>query len=145
MLSKAILVPMLDLPVEPQQDGDGSFERFRLPPWFEVSQQQIRFAKVRRAVCDRFIKLCRRMTPAREAALASLPYSDFLDTDYWAHLRDYVVMTRGMQCEHCRYVVGLLQDTLELHHLSYDHRGSEWRHMEDLKVLCRVCHAQERR
>jgi hypothetical protein len=122
-----------------------NLDDFRVGPFFEDAVGKFRGAKLRRTVCDHFIELCERMTPQLEAELASMSYRDFLDTDYWLYLRDYVVMARGMRCEACHHVVGLLQDSLELHHISYDHRGSEWRHMEDLKVLCRVCHAQERR
>ena len=121
-------------------------ERFRVDstPQYLAMRSLLHKAKIRQAVIERFIKLCRRMDSELEAELAVMSYRKFLDTDYWNYLRDYVVITRGMRCEKCGWTSNADVDGLEVHHISYDHRGSEWRYMEELKVLCPECHAQER-
>lgn len=141
MLSKICMVFKLDDPLKPKIRG---FEQCHSLPFRPECAGLVRNAKVRRTVCDRFIKLCRSMTPELEAELARMPYGDFLNTDYWSYLRDYIVMAKGIRCETCHLTASIITDCMELHHTSYDHRGSEWRHMEDLKVLCRACHEQER-
>ena len=121
--------------------GEFDIDDYRIH--FTNTETFIHHARMRKTVCDRFIRLCCRMTPALEAELAAMSYNDFLQTDYWVYLRDYTVMIRGVACEACHRVVSLSAENLEVHHLSYERRGSEWRHPEDLKVVCRNCHEKE--
>jgi HNH endonuclease len=79
-----------------------------------------------------------------EEELQELPYRYFLDTYYWRVLRDYVILMAGRRCQRCGRQHSAYH-RLEVHHNNYFHRGSEWRHMEDLEVLCRDCHEQEPR
>jgi 5-methylcytosine-specific restriction endonuclease McrA len=70
-----------------------------------------------------------------EAALATLPYDRFLESPYWDLVRRELRAHR-CRCERCGE-----RDGVHAHHRSYEHRGSEWRHLEDLELLCGVCHA----
>src|SRR5215831_3958709 len=100
MLSKICMKFKLDPPWMPQKnaEADLNIEDFRCPPFHRDLEAILHNAKVRLIVCERFIKLCKCMTPQLEAELAAMPYRDFLDTDYWSYLRDYVVMAKGMGC-----------------------------------------------
>ena len=50
-------------------------------------------------------------------------------------VRAWAIYTRGERCEDCR-----AGGVLDLHHLTYAHRGEEIFHMEDMRLLCRACH-----
>jgi len=69
--------------------------------------------------------------------LKALPYRDFLTTIYWQIVRNYVLYKRGYSCELCNN-----KDSLNVHHKTYEHHGEEHLHLEDLIVLCRMCHSK---
>jgi 5-methylcytosine-specific restriction endonuclease McrA len=69
--------------------------------------------------------------------LKELPYNDFLKTIYWHIVRDYVVSQRGGKCELC----GKMKN-LHVHHKTYENHGMEHANLNDLMVLCKVCHAK---
>jgi hypothetical protein len=69
------------------------------------------------------------------ARLKALPYEVFLRTPYWTIVRAYVMTMRGARCEQCSWI-----GALNVHHMTYSHRGEELFHLEDLKVLCEFCH-----
>lgn len=68
--------------------------------------------------------------------LCQMPYAEFLKTRYWDELRFFVLRKRGPQCEECRGIF----EKLELHHITYEHRGLEIEHLEDVQLLCDSCH-----
>jgi hypothetical protein len=68
--------------------------------------------------------------------LQQMPYTEFLQTDYWRSIRLYL-LTTYQSCQLC-----CLTDQLQVHHRSYRFRGSEIFHLEDLIVLCGNCHAR---
>jgi hypothetical protein len=68
--------------------------------------------------------------------LSSMPYSEFLQTPYWIAVSDHVKTRRPWCALCCEPFAG----PLEVHHRTYKHRGDEWRHLDDLTVLCRECH-----
>jgi hypothetical protein len=76
------------------------------------------------------------MTPAKERKLAALSYPEFLETLYWKMLGRYVRLLHGGRCDRCGRA-----SRLQVHHLTYDHVGAEYRHPDDLAVLCDECHA----
>lgn len=76
------------------------------------------------------------LTPELSAELRVMPYEDFLGTRYWWLVRGMLCALRGVKCEAC----GLTGVTLDAHHLTYAHRGSEVFHVDDLRLLCRGCH-----
>jgi hypothetical protein len=75
------------------------------------------------------------LTTYMVARLKALPYQVFLRTPYWTIVRAYVMTVRGSRCEKCSWT-----GALNVHHMTYSHRGEEFFHLEDLKVLCEFCH-----
>lgn len=64
-----------------------------------------------------------------------MSYDLFLKSVYWKTVRKYVLWIRGNKCSRC----GRTKD-IQLHHETYEHRGSEYLHLGDLVVLCSSCH-----
>lgn len=70
---------------------------------------------------------------AREEALRTMPYLDYLQTPEWAERRRGALRRAGHACETCG-----AQGRLHVHHRTYERRGKEW--VDDLVVLCEDCH-----
>jgi hypothetical protein len=100
-------------------------EQFRFDPVFFAGHAEAGFKQ-----------LANRMTPEIEMQLTAMDYESFLDTVYWRRVRNYVIQ-RVKSCERCGRPA-----CLEVHHLTYEHRGSEWRFLEDLIAVCRPCHRE---
>jgi len=66
----------------------------------------------------------------------SLTYNDYLTTDYWKEVSRRIKARAGWKCQVCNSPHGL-----EAHHRTYEHRGNEIEHLEDLICLCRKCHS----
>lgn len=71
----------------------------------------------------------------RKPILTRMPYAEFLRTRYWEELRFFVISKRGAVCQECGGI-----ERLELHHVTYQHRGLEIDHLEDVELLCDLCH-----
>lgn len=84
---------------------------------------------------DRFTYLERKITPIEIRYLKTLEYEIFLQSLYWIILREYLFVLRGHKCQVCEK-----DGVLNVHHLSYDHRGIEYKHLDDLIILCKECH-----
>ena len=67
-----------------------------------------------------------------------MPYQQFLGTQYWWIVKGLLVAQRGNRCEGC----GSL-GILDAHHLTYAHRGREVFHLDELRLLCRMCHDRQ--
>jgi hypothetical protein len=80
-----------------------------------------------------------RLSAEDRKNLRALPYTEYLQTDWWKHVRAVALKTRGTKCERC----GATHRQLHIHHKSYVHRGDELRHLDDLEVVCRLCHIDE--
>src|SRR4029077_17303168 len=84
-----------------------------------------------------------RLSPAQEEferaeRLNGWPtYQDFLDSDYWHIVREFVKEVRGKRCEFCARTT-----QLHVHHKTYEHHGMEHLYLKDLIVLCSFCHAK---
>lgn len=63
-------------------------------------------------------------------------YDAYLKTDYWKAVSDSVKRRAGYRCQVCNS-----QHDLQAHHRTYDHKGSELEHLDDLVCMCRRCHA----
>ena len=63
-------------------------------------------------------------------------YAVYLRSPEWQERRKLALQRAGYCCQRCRS-----DETLEVHHLSYDRLGFE--RPEDLYVLCNPCHAEE--
>lgn len=68
---------------------------------------------------------------------AKMPYPTFLKSRYWWEVRRAAISRDGGRCCEC----GGTKD-LEVHHLTYENRGREKEHMEDVVTLCSYCHAR---
>lgn len=70
-------------------------------------------------------------------SLKTLPYNEYLKSDYWKKVSSVVKRNAGFKCSQC----GSMK-RLEVHHLSYEHKGEEMNHLEDLVCLCHECHSK---
>lgn len=68
--------------------------------------------------------------------LRTLPYARFLETRYWRAVRSHVAHTAKHVCAVCEQRV----PGVEVHHRTYEHRGAEYRNLNDLRLLCPRCH-----
>jgi hypothetical protein len=68
-------------------------------------------------------------------ALGFETYQDYLNSEFWKNKRDWIIQTRGAQCEKCGGTFGL-----QVHHLSYENVGNEGK--DDVIVLCSYCHLE---
>lgn len=62
-------------------------------------------------------------------------YHDYLKTDYWKAVAGAVKAKAKFKCQVCNS-----PHDLDAHHRTYEHRGNELNHLEDLICLCRRCH-----
>lgn len=65
-----------------------------------------------------------------------MKYDDYLKTDYWQQVSRKVKERGGYRCQICNS-----PHDLQAHHRTYEHRGNELNHLDDLICLCRRCHA----
>ncbi|MGL5922132.1 HNH endonuclease [Chroococcidiopsis sp.] len=63
-------------------------------------------------------------------------YKAYLASPYWQAVAAAVI-NRDRKCTKCGAT-----KRLEVHHLSYAHRGQEHLYLQDLTTLCRSCHKQ---
>lgn len=74
------------------------------------------------------------------SSLAKMEYQEFLKTPYWVTVRHIKMIEVGDKCECCGVKFGL-----QIHHLSYDARGSDHVRTDLLMVLCEKCHQKRHR
>jgi len=67
-----------------------------------------------------------------------LPYNKYLLTSYWYIIASLKIKESGYKCTEC----GNKEMILQVHHKTYKHRGLEFIFMNDLIVLCEICHAK---
>ena len=65
----------------------------------------------------------------------NLVYGTFLESRYWLIVKALLLKARRDRCEVCGS-----PGPLEVHHLTYAHRGAEIWHLDDLQLLCSLCH-----
>ncbi len=75
-----------------------------------------------------------RNTPERIAYLRSLPYDEYLRTEWWQRLRIAALKRANYRC----FNGARHRGPLNVHHLTYERLGTELD--RDLQVLCRKCH-----
>ena len=61
-------------------------------------------------------------------------YARYLKTPYWRKVRTHFIKLRK-ECALCGR-----KSRLQLHHLSYKHKGDEIKHPKDMMVVCKDCH-----
>lgn len=62
-------------------------------------------------------------------------YQDYLASDYWHSVADAVKARAGFRCQVCNS-----KDGLVAHHRTYENKGRELDHLDDLICLCGRCH-----
>lgn len=62
-------------------------------------------------------------------------YQDYLQTSYWKNVSLAVKRRFGWKCGICNSPLDLCA-----HHRTYEHRGNELEHLDDLICLCKKCH-----
>ncbi|MEH2100930.1 MAG: hypothetical protein V7K76_14490 [Nostoc sp.] len=62
-------------------------------------------------------------------------YNEFLSSEYWQDCRRLVLARDNFRCVKCG-----ANQKLQVHHLTYEHHGSEMEHLADLTTLCCRCH-----
>jgi len=84
-----------------------------------------------------YVNLYNEITEERSERLKRLPYKKFLETDYWRIISGYVKQRDHNECVQCSET-----HNLQVHHLTYENRGYEYRtHETDLVTLCNECHS----
>ncbi len=76
-----------------------------------------------------------RYRERRILRLRKMPYAEYLKSDHWKEIRELMIERANNKCGEC----GRITRRLEVHHVTYDRLGEEL--FMDLRVLCRVCHA----
>jgi len=74
--------------------------------------------------------------------LRSMPYDEYLKSGHWNEVRKHVLSSRSRRCCVCGEI-GHDENRLQVHHLTYAHRGDEMNHLEDLVILCQTCHGRQ--
>lgn len=72
-------------------------------------------------------------THRAKATMREISYDAYLNTEYWAELRAWIVERDGDACRVC-----CRRENLQVHHRRYGVRGAE--DPEDLITLCHGCH-----
>lgn len=70
--------------------------------------------------------------------LRGMQYSEFLNTPYWTTVSLFTKKRAKFRCEICGS-----EGPLQTHHKTYEHRGCESAHPEDLICLCEECHKKQ--
>lgn len=65
-----------------------------------------------------------------------MTYAEYLKSKYWQDTRLSFLKAASFRCQEC----GTSGAELNVHHLSYEHRGCEWMYPHEIVVLCRGCH-----
>jgi len=115
--------------------------RRRTARFNETKARSKRLCVVRAEVSPQEAKLLRLDALARryDGALETMPYDQYLRTDYWKAVRDLKIESEDTFCSKCVQDAG---PSVHIHHKRYDHRGSEHRHLGDLQPLCELCHSK---
>lgn len=71
----------------------------------------------------------------KKSILQTMPYGEYLQTDYWKKVREAKFDQVGRKCQICGCT-----ERLEIHHKHYKYRGKELRNLKCLMVLCRKHH-----
>lgn len=67
----------------------------------------------------------------------SMPYSMFINTYYWQVISEAAKEAVDYKCQTCLSI-----NHLQVHHTRYNNVGKEYKNMDDLVVLCGVCHSE---
>ena len=79
--------------------------------------------------------MCSEITSGEIKILNRMEYEQFLKSSYWMILKRYLIHKYDCRCGNTEGLV--------IHHKNYEHRGYEYKHLNDLVVLCPDCHTRE--
>lgn len=85
----------------------------------------------------RYDELVILMNDDYEKFYNKMPYSIFLSTNYWKIISEYKKYLSHNKCQLCTSTYHL-----NTHHNNYKNKGSEYRNMDDLIILCSKCHSK---
>lgn len=89
------------------------------------------------SIDEQYIKLKQYMNNDIETIFKNMPYQLFLISPYWKIIRNYKKLITGNKCQLCSNT-----KYLHVHHNNYKNKGLEYKNLDDLIVLCNVCHAK---
>jgi len=69
--------------------------------------------------------------------LKQMNYAGFLQSKYWAFVRNLVLKRDKFACVVCKS-----KTELQVHHDTYKNHFNELQHLSDLMTLCRPCHKE---
>lgn len=75
---------------------------------------------------------------SRIEQLKSMPYREFLETEFWQEVRKRKLKQARFKCQMCN----ISNNRLNVHHRTYEHHGEEDMYLGDLIVLCEHCHGK---
>lgn len=86
---------------------------------------------------DRFSDLLKRYDDDIAGKLLAMQYWDYLKTEYWQIIREYLLCIKGRVCELCGE-----NEVTQIHHANYKGReaGADHDYLENLYCLCKTCH-----
>lgn len=67
--------------------------------------------------------------------ICDMDYYDFLKTPYWKAIAEKIKYRANFKCQICNS-----NESLNVHHRSYENHGDEIHHMDDLICICKECH-----
>ena len=91
------------------------------------------------AGCHEFLRLFTLPQAEITRRIQAMSYDAFLNTRYWKLVRHAVMFLRSHHCGQC----GRHTLSVDVHHLTYTHHGSEHLHLDDLVLRCGRCHCGE--
>ena len=84
-----------------------------------------------------FKTLSCHMNKETEYFLNKISYDIFLNLGYWKVVTEYKKYLSNYECALC-----CSKKHLNTHHKKYDNRGAEYRNLDDLIVICKLCHSK---
>lgn len=85
--------------------------------------------------CNSIELFKKAFTEDLENIFKEMPYNIFLNTYYWQSISNYKKQQSNNKCQLCSSKL-----LLNTHHNNYKNKGSEYRNLNDLIVLCNKCH-----
>ena len=86
---------------------------------------------------ERFKFLYSHMSPHEEKILKSLTPKKLRQLHYWRVIANYLKWKKEYKCDSCNRDA---KKNINVHHKDYRFKGIEYRSLDTLEVLCRVCH-----
>jgi hypothetical protein len=81
--------------------------------------------------------LLENITEEYSELLKSSPYNMYLISPYWNIIKNYKKRISLNRCQLCSN-----KKNLHVHHNNYKNRGYEYKNLDDLIVLCKICHTK---